>query len=82
MEKNTKFRLRYPVIRYEDKNFELKDLSPHLQEFVKAFMKDGELTEKEEELVYDKYNLSDILDYFKISHLRLENEIELTQFLK
>ena len=82
MNKNTKFSLKYPVIHYETKEFKLKDLPPHLQEFIKAFMKDGKLTEKEEELVYDKYDLSDILEYFKTPYLKLDNEIELTQFLK
>lgn len=81
MNKNTMFSLKYPVVYYEKKNFRLKDLPPHLQEYVKAFMKDEEeLTKKEREIAFNKYELSDILEYFKIHKYKIDGEMELTQF--
>jgi hypothetical protein len=79
--KNTMFSLKYPVIYYERKNFRLQDLPPHLREYVEGFMKnEEELTKKEREIIFNRYELSDILDYFKIYNYKIDGDMELTQF--
>ena len=78
MNKDTIFNLKYPVVYYETKSFRLKDLPPYLQEYIIAFTKDEEkLTKKEWDIVFNKYDLSDILEYFGIQRYKMDGDIEL-----